>query len=1781
MSTGGWFSPSRLRAAPEREGDSDERSSWTGSDDEEDERRHQQASAGLEEQLWSCVGDKLRRSFMTTASSSRAAEGGGGIAVDDFVVVLMDALYEQCGTLSTEGEARLRRRLFRLFQLCSEDAQRVTWEQFTGHLVDEAWRAGATATDTGVITEKYHHVRTMKFATTGAKVRVNKARVPRRKEVTVEKIEECVHRMDQEGNSFDLHAFLEEIDADKTDEFDSRHEPLHRLWHFPRWGDAQGRALAAGKFNTVTVRNSGDLKMIMPLPRTSVTIFAAAYLPLSPTQYLATAHRDGSLRFYSINEKNIKVGIECGTCCQAPSPIQSLAWSSKHDRLFSGGQNGEVCQWSMTGIDDSPRRGNRGSGGPDLLSAFALIHGAGVQKQLQEMARLHIAGAAVTAGEARQRAAALVQLFGLQTGDGLYVAEQPADDAARYVAALAQLSGWNAQGLESAFQGLEAKAGVPAAVSAKNVAGSGCGAKDRRLFHMRQAHTDSVTAIVLDAEGRLVTASKDASVSFFDIELGDTLYTLRHHERGILTMAFAEPTHQLVTGGWEFTPLVWNANSPLERPTRLVDASQPHQHHIVSVCCPSDRPQIISADAKALVKIWDSRMLRQSMQTIDVARGLPAGDWQKHYLTDLCYVPHESQLVVTGRNTYTFHCRSSSDPHNAADVALTAALYCGETKSFITAAGPHIRVWNARDGKVGGTFDAAPSKVTVTALDINPRGSHFFYGCSDGSVKQLKSATGDVLRDHGRVVGGEVAAVVYCSRPAPLKDMVVCAGRGGRLFFVTDDQRIPKTYKFASVQGDVSPTCVCDCPVLQLIAVGTAESKLLMIDVSILTARGPIHKINAVVEDGGEPIGHITVCCSIGRNPCVAVGDASGHLGVFGVRPYPFAGWHAPLARWDNCIDFDERRLRPAVTAMTGVPNANVIVTGSEKGVLVAWDLTAAFEVCAVRPVMRALQVVVDVFTKQNEQVPRAAPETVKMLWRQTTHKAEVTSLRVLPAQAALLSAGLDLKVRISHLETGIPICSLQQGRGVGGPLLIRRGQKDEAKKKEEAWEFDVGHGGRDLAQRWSAVGKMVNAAKKRWKKAGVSPPRTATDVVTPEWAKSPPAQQLPARRAGARGTINRRSPLSVLTEQHPRPEGRRRRTQVSPASESLGTPEPGRLSVTPAPLLHLEGSLHIPSSLDARSDDSTVTDPGPRLCTTAAATDAGSRRTKSHSPGGIADDETEGRTEDSAETGHTSAPHVVVDGEWISHDWYAAHGGERCRISARSDGLIAYKLAAGHPHVPVGSVTWKTQLVPGADEWVQGSAQVRSSITHAADWRPIVVHLSASGTEITLVGVSSEPGGSHRGTFERHSKDMDTRKVALPAPMSIWGADGNEWNALAERCALTPSAPQQVFRGGELQEDTGPERNRALQAADALTPLERAGATDQMMEQWVGQLCIMRLKGALPEPGVRGPAVASVEVPEPSPRLVHGCVAAQWQKEGDDLRRAVQQRQTELSKMTAPGRLQTEAIRAEAAQPAPDVIHAVENDPPEEPLAAYGGAGCSVSRRKRTPRPSAPEDTPQPSEQASEAGPEVGEGDVAAVEDDAMKQSIRVTFDFKLPVSRASTSTTPTPSAPFRPTPPPRARSAGASTPQPRRLISTSAARHWRGGFVASETRGRSPPAPPLESEWREAAASSPDKQLPEKEAHSGARWLPSGVRRVVVASKSSVSVRNDRPPARTPRPPVRQQARPKPAPPVLQHEHRRRSASAAALACWEDEEFAAAVQKYLRRDATVPQRYRRLFEV
>lgn len=291
-------------------------------------------------------------------------------------------------------------------------------------------------------------------------------------------------------------------------------------------------------------------------------------------------------------------------------------------------------------------------------------------------------------------------------------------------------------------------------------------------------HSDVImdVLIVPNQSNRIITSSLDSTIKIYDLEKNETVHVLHGHKQGVVALAWSEDYEFLVSAGSEHEPLVWLANVGSENPFKLRDPRRPHQHALVGAQAVRNRfviiyfvvtiynasPQIITADHKGVIKIWDIRTF-QCIQTIYSEKKLndKMNDFKNFYLNSFVYMEPYKQVVTAGRqNLQLYEYNHSQYPECADDSPIVFAHFNECNNSFLTSAGRDVKVWDATNGCISQTFhDILDEDITCMCLD--DKGQKFIAGTHDGEVSVFNSMNGNLIKKY-KAHQSEVTSLSYC-----------------------------------------------------------------------------------------------------------------------------------------------------------------------------------------------------------------------------------------------------------------------------------------------------------------------------------------------------------------------------------------------------------------------------------------------------------------------------------------------------------------------------------------------------------------------------------------------------------------------------------------------------------------------------------------------------------------------------------------------------------------------------------------------------------------------------------------------------------------------------------------------------------------------------------------------------------------------------------------------------------------------------------------------------------
>ncbi|KAJ9446519.1 Vegetative incompatibility protein HET-E-1 [Diplonema papillatum] len=760
-------------------------------------------------------------------------------------------------------------------------------------------------------------------------------------------------------------------------------------------GDHWGLYLTVSQAGQV-LRHPRDWSVVRVLPKvTALPCLDAVGVSASA---VAVAYPDQSIRFVSFVEKSVEARVRA--VYQAGAPQPALAYSSKHDKLLSGGVSGDMSLWHVPAasslndiLEVTPE---------ELLRADHLVRTESVCPNMLA------AGGALSARAARDLHRVLRifgPLFGLTPGQVAWLVGGAQSAAPKYLAALAQVRAYKPPAFARVIQ--QAIHFADFELDGNAVGGRAESARDGSPLCWRmRPHKAGVTALVIDGKGRVVSASKDCAVAITDVELQKTLYKLQGRGRGILAIDVSRESHVLAAAGYDATPMVWDLQNPVDRPQLLLDPFRPHTGRVVSVLCSQSLPQIVTADCNGLVKVWDTRMIDDSkgaVQTFSTSQHGHADRSGGPVIADMAFHPLKTTLVVVGREVAFFKARAQN-PYSAGDSAVTAVVHKPALNCVVMAGGNVVAIWDAVTGCRLRATDVAGPDECITGMCAFTQSPNVVISVSTREMVQVRVSTGDVLKRipiefDGAAAGDAVVSLVVVPRPQ-LRPVVVAVMRQGSCMVYTTDLR-PRSR--AVINKTVVLSCACWCPSIGLLAVGNTSGAVLLLD--------PLStKPDVVQQKLSASFGEVCCVCSLAHVQCLATSDASGGISLWDLKPHTASSFQL-LSRWPG---IGKHNTVPVLTS-----SGKYLFAGDDAGVVRLWDITPPRD--------------------------EAEAEPFELVWTSAVHKSEVTAMCL----------------ATSDPEGGAP-SGRRAAAGATGPTGKIRKRRPEAaaeRRQDAAWAHFAGLG--------------------------------------------------------------------------------------------------------------------------------------------------------------------------------------------------------------------------------------------------------------------------------------------------------------------------------------------------------------------------------------------------------------------------------------------------------------------------------------------------------------------------------------------------------------------------------------------------------------------------------------------------------------------------------------------------------------------------------------------------
>eukprot|EP01062_Namystynia_karyoxenos_P071807 TRINITY_DN6756_c0_g1_i2.p1 TRINITY_DN6756_c0_g1~~TRINITY_DN6756_c0_g1_i2.p1 ORF type:complete len:2127 (+),score=511.75 TRINITY_DN6756_c0_g1_i2:141-6521(+) len=401
-------------------------------------------------------------------------------------------------------------------------------------------------------------------------------------------------------------------------------------------------------------------------------------------------------------------------------------------------------------------------------------------------------------------------------------------------------------------------------------------------------------------------------------------------ENGVLSLSYSAQCQYVCSVGFEHTACCWAPNVANCR-TELIDRSNPHKANFVGIHAVDGTPQVLTADNRGVIKIWDLRTFR-CVQTMPIGWSPDESfDIPSHMrVSGMCYADSCGALFAAGwRKVLTHrmygevvpnHLRASSGvgqpqptPGQRADIqdagedgAIAHVRYNATQRAFITTSGRDIRIWDVDQGCLTAVYrDVATSDVTALCLD--EYGRRFYFGTQEGKLCCRVFQTGHEIYDVAPQ--GEHRAEVTMVDYWPQHRMLLSASLDGEVHLCSDRDRGSSCIRIHR-HGDREVLAVCHSPNLQLIA--SADARFVHMS-DVQDPRRSLHNIDTAPDGTCEVVG----LAFVSQVAVIAISMSSGVVRLYSTRPMqrllePGRTDLSPclLAQWSNLAPHTALRWR-------------------------------------------------------------------------------------------------------------------------------------------------------------------------------------------------------------------------------------------------------------------------------------------------------------------------------------------------------------------------------------------------------------------------------------------------------------------------------------------------------------------------------------------------------------------------------------------------------------------------------------------------------------------------------------------------------------------------------------------------------------------------------------------------------------------------------------------------------------------------------------------------------
>jgi WD40 repeat protein len=278
-------------------------------------------------------------------------------------------------------------------------------------------------------------------------------------------------------------------------------------------------------------------------------------------------------------------------------------------------------------------------------------------------------------------------------------------------------------------------------------------------------HTNIVMNLLcLSSIDNLVSASLDSTVCLWDTYTHTRTMKLEGHRKGVFSTSFNQDYRLLVSSGFDHDACVW---SPFA--SSLVYRLKGHHASLIGCQCIENSPEIITADAEGIFKLWDIRTfncvqsfvsdqsnLRSSKQSAALNcffhSSLPK--IHKHQTEDDARIYAASKMIISFDQEVVVH-------EETTDFTAVRFVFWGAEKSvFITVSLRNLTIW---DGLLGCRTTTHPDICgnEITACCMDDRFRKILIGDTTGHISVFNPLNGGLMKSCPEDIDATVVSINY------------------------------------------------------------------------------------------------------------------------------------------------------------------------------------------------------------------------------------------------------------------------------------------------------------------------------------------------------------------------------------------------------------------------------------------------------------------------------------------------------------------------------------------------------------------------------------------------------------------------------------------------------------------------------------------------------------------------------------------------------------------------------------------------------------------------------------------------------------------------------------------------------------------------------------------------------------------------------------------------------------------------------------------------------------